>query len=581
MTTDNELHPSHHHHHHHGGYESGQLATQWDWRKVDGRNYITPSQDQGVCQASTAFAITDAMNAKLRVEFSIPVGDARQILFPDLSAADLFYCGGGSCSEGQDVEQALGYAKDKGVVPAYNIPYKPTGQTCGRGPAELEARVTRISGFITQRSRASMQDAIQSRGPIIAVLRAYQDLKNYKGGVYRYDGKSPFLYNQTVCVIGFTPDGWLCKNSWGPNWGTGGVFLIAYGECGIDDEWMWEIGGFFVTYPFATVVGTAAAAGKGPLRIFYRDNYSTIQYLSAYPPSAIQPVPLDGLAAGSDPTIGGDDKGQIHVIRTDILGNIQHNVWNNSWSKVQWLTGPEGLTEAPPAVGNPSTVGGPYVLYRDAGGNIHNVYVQGGQWKWQQVTGGAGLKVPAAAGDPKLSEFVGNLHVCYRNTDGNIQDLEYTGSKWSVKQITGNPPPVVGDPFVTVYNTVLRILYRDKDGKVVHLMHNPAGDKWSWEYLPVPAAVVAAGDPVATDYGGSLHLFYRESRGFIWHLYWYGGRWNGEQLTGPGLSGGELAEGDPKAVSFGNEIHVLYRDIYDNLSDAYWTGTTWTHLVRI
>ena len=54
-----------------------------------------------------------------------------------------------------------------------------------------------------------------------------------------------------------------------------------------------------------------------------------------------------------------------------------------------------------------------------------------------------------------------------------------------------------------------------------------------------------------------------------------------EQLTGPGLSGGELAEGEPAATSFGREIHVVYRDINDNLSDAYWTGTTWTHLVRI
>jgi hypothetical protein len=47
-------------------------------------------------------------------------------------------------------------------------------------------------------------------------LRAYQDLKDYKGGVYRYNGTAPYLYTQTVSVIGFTPDGWLCKNSWAP-----------------------------------------------------------------------------------------------------------------------------------------------------------------------------------------------------------------------------------------------------------------------------------------------------------------------------------------------------------------------------
>ena len=580
MTTDHELRADRHHHHP-GRYGAGQTATQWDWRKVDGRNFITPSQDQGVCQASTAFAVTDAMNAKLRILFHIPLSDPKQILVPDLSAADVFYCGGGSCSDGQDVEQALGYVTTKGVVPAYNIPYKPTGQTCGRGPAELEVRVTRISDFSTHRSQSTMQDAIQSRGPIIATLRAYQDLKTYTGGVYRYNGTAPFLYTQTVSVLGFTPDGRLCKNSWGPNWGSGGVFLIAYGECGIDDEWMWEINGFTTTYPYGTVTaGTPAASGLAPLRLYYRDNYDVIQYLSAYPPSATQPVPLDGIAAASNPAISvgtGAKASQVHVIRTDLRGYLQDNVLTTSWSKVQWLTGPDGFTEGPPAAGNPIAVGGPYVLYRDADGNIHNVYLSGDKWNWQQVTGGAGPKLPAAAGDPQLSEFGGGLNLCYRATDGNIQNLENRSNIWTVRPVTGNPPPAAGDPFVSVYNSVLRVLYRDKDGKIVHLTYD--NTKWGWEYLP--AKVVAVGDPVSVNYSGYLHLFYRESRGFIWHVYWYGGRWNDEQLTGPGLSGGELAEGDPEAVTFGNEIHVLYRDIYDNLSDAYWTGSTWTHLVRI
>src|SRR5689334_6485165 len=108
MATDNELRPA-------GEHSGGtQAVAQWDWRNVGGKNFITPSQDQGACQASTAFAITGAMNAKLRILFSIAVGDAKQVLVPDLSAADLFYCGGGDCSAGQDVGQAFDYATDKG-----------------------------------------------------------------------------------------------------------------------------------------------------------------------------------------------------------------------------------------------------------------------------------------------------------------------------------------------------------------------------------------------------------------------------------------------------------------------------------
>jgi hypothetical protein len=129
----------------------------------------------------------------------------------------------------------------------------------------------------------------------------------------------------------------------------------------------------------------------------------------------------------------------------------------------------------------------------------------------------------------------------------------------------------IGDPILTVFNTLLRVFYRAETGALQHIWCDISG-KWSWQPLPVKMA--AAGDPVCTSYNDYLHMFYRESRGFIWHVYWVNG-WSEEQLTGPGLSGGELAEGEPAATSFGSEIHVVYRDVNDNLSDAYWTGTTW------
>jgi C1A family cysteine protease len=68
--------------------------------------------------------------------------------------------------------------------------------------------------------------------------------KNY-GGVYRHtmggvDG------GHAVLVIGYsdTEQCWICRNSWGTNWGgaaradgTGaGFFKIGYGECNIDNE---------------------------------------------------------------------------------------------------------------------------------------------------------------------------------------------------------------------------------------------------------------------------------------------------------------------------------------------------------
>jgi hypothetical protein len=253
----------------------------------------------------------------------------------------------------------------------------------------------------------------------------------------------------------------------------------------------------------------------------------------------------------------------------------------NGWSEAQWLTGPQGLTDGPPAVGEQVIAGGPNVFYRDADGNIHLVYLNGAQWTWQQVTGGSGIKAPPAAGDPKFAILGSAVHVCYRDIDGNLQDLQKTGDKWAVRQLTGDglvtPPTAIGNPALTIYNSWLRVIYRDKFGVLQHIMYD--GANWAWEMLPVQ--FVAVGDATLANLGGYLHIFYREYRGYIWDIFWYG-RWVVQQITGFGsVSGGQLADGDPTAIAFGSELHVLYRDVNQNLSDAYWTGTTWTHLVRI
>ena len=166
----------------------------------------------------------------------------------------------------------------------------------------------------------------------------------------------------------------------------------------------------------------------------------TIQDLSAYPPSKDQPFLLDGLAAGSDPKIAGDASGQIYVVRTDIMGNIQHNVWNNGWSKVQWLTGPEGSPKRPrpwairaPSAGRMSSIAMPTAT--------STMSTSPATVDWQQVTGDSGSsrhRRRRATGSSRNTSAA--LEVCYRDTDGNIRDLETRGHKWIERPITGNPP---------------------------------------------------------------------------------------------------------------------------------------------
>jgi hypothetical protein len=100
----------------------------------------------------------------------LAVGDPGGDVLPNLSEAQLFYCGVGEmCNSGWWLGSALDYCKDTGLVPQSCFPYSDHNQPC-------------------------------------KLCDGYDDDRG----------------------------AWLCKNSWGTGWGEGGYFWIAYGECGID-----------------------------------------------------------------------------------------------------------------------------------------------------------------------------------------------------------------------------------------------------------------------------------------------------------------------------------------------------------
>ena len=63
----------------------------------------------------------------------------------------------------------------------------------------------------------------------------YQDFFSYRSGVYQHvSGEA--AGGHCVEILGYNDAQgcWICKNSWGSNWGEGGYFRIAYGQCNIE-----------------------------------------------------------------------------------------------------------------------------------------------------------------------------------------------------------------------------------------------------------------------------------------------------------------------------------------------------------
>ncbi|KAF4663400.1 hypothetical protein FOL47_005757 [Perkinsus chesapeaki] len=77
-------------------------------------------------------------------------------------------------------------------------------------------------------------------GSVTASFDAYEDFAAYKSGVYKYvEGALVGVHVVKLIGWGTTADTdgyWLAVNSWNEEWGEGGLFRIAFGQCEIEYE---------------------------------------------------------------------------------------------------------------------------------------------------------------------------------------------------------------------------------------------------------------------------------------------------------------------------------------------------------
>ena len=217
----------------------------YDLRNVGGKNFITSIKDQGGCGSCVAFGSAATVEGTFRVQRN----DAG--LAVDFSEAELFYCiaraQGRNCSNGWWCDKGLDAFKTDGVVDEACFPYVAGDRDCSGRCADWKNRLTKITGWHTIKSTAEMKTWISTRGPLSCAFTVYNDFFSYRSGVYRHVSGA-VAGGHCVSVVGYNDAGgyWICKNSWGSNWGDSGFFCIAYGQCGIDAE-MWAVDGIVET----------------------------------------------------------------------------------------------------------------------------------------------------------------------------------------------------------------------------------------------------------------------------------------------------------------------------------------------
>lgn len=207
------------------------VPTKWRWDDVGCENWITSIKDQKNCGSCVAFGTLGALESVLKIKH---YKDSTTDI--DLSEAHLFFCGGRTCSQGWHMSNALDYIKINGVPPESCFPYEISGtcpDTCNNWRS-LVGPTIGIDWSLTYNDISQMQENLVRDGPQVAGMAVYRDFLYYAGGIYIRTSNELMGYH-CICVIGYDDENecWICKNSWGTDWGMDGFFKIGYYECDI------------------------------------------------------------------------------------------------------------------------------------------------------------------------------------------------------------------------------------------------------------------------------------------------------------------------------------------------------------
>jgi len=234
--------------------EEVAYAPKSDWRSKNGSNWVAPIRDQESCGSCVSFATVATIEAQARIQYTHPAWGL------DLSEADLFFCGAGKrCSKGWWPTHALEYAKSKGISDEACFPYVPRDVHCTLCGDKVD-RHLKIGSWTQLNNISKRKQWLDDKGPLVACMAVYRDFFNYKSGIYRHVTGDRAGYH-AICCIGYDEEQecWICKNSWGDDWGDSGFFRIGYGEADIDTRFAMygveEIGG--TLQPDANGNGTA------------------------------------------------------------------------------------------------------------------------------------------------------------------------------------------------------------------------------------------------------------------------------------------------------------------------------------
>jgi len=220
----------------------------FDWRNKNGQNYITSIKNQAGCGSCWAFGTVALFEGAIQAYYNKPD------LNIDLSEQDLVSCSGAGSSSGGcyggEIGPALNYIKNNGLTTEACFEYEAENGDCSDKCDYWEQVSWSFDSFAGSDGDGIdlLKSLLITKGPLLTSLLVYGNFFAYDGGIYEHAPNDGIPH--AVIIVGYGElngvNYWICKNSWGTNWGEtkdfepyhanegdGGWFRIKMYSCNI------------------------------------------------------------------------------------------------------------------------------------------------------------------------------------------------------------------------------------------------------------------------------------------------------------------------------------------------------------
>jgi C1A family cysteine protease len=494
-----------------------------DWRNVAGHNYVTAVKDQGACGSCVSFCTCASLESMAAIRKGVTV---------DLSEADLHFCSahGANCG-GWWPSNALSELQTRGVSDEACFPYASAFDAAGNPSctacADRDQRAWKVTGQTTLSTVGDRKAWLATNGPVSGVFHVYNDFFSYHTGVYSHVTGAHAGYH-CIEIIGYSDaEGcWIAKNSWGPGWGDGGFFKIAYGQCGIDETSNdTDPNGSVNRFPMYGINDVVAPATQ-PHWSGWEDLGGVI--LSGATAASWAANRLDVFATGTD-----------------------NGMWHRWWDGVAWRGWESlgGVVEDTPAAVSwgPNRID---CFVRGTDNALWHKWWDGSGWRGWESLGGIITSSPAVA-----SWGPNRLDVFAKGADNAMWHLWWDGTGWRGWESLGGV--IDGGPAAVSWGANrIDCFARGTDNALWHRWWD--GGAWrGWESL---GGVIFSGPTAASWAANRLDVFAKGTDNAMWHRWWDGGAWGGWESLGG------VIDDSPGAVSWGqNRIDCFARGMNNHL----------------